>query len=47
MTMIGNSLLHMIIVEQKVYEPSLILEKLHEGVKQSLRQEKEKHTKAI
>ncbi|TAD98299.1 MAG: GAF domain-containing protein [Bacteroidetes bacterium] len=39
MSMIGNQILHEIIIKNKVYEANRILESLHKGVRQALRQE--------
>lgn len=39
MSMIGNSLLNKIVNEDKIFDPALILENLHDGVRFSLKQE--------
>ncbi|MCK4358181.1 MAG: PAS domain S-box protein [Candidatus Cloacimonetes bacterium] len=41
MSMIGNSLLNKIVNEDKIFDPAIILENLHDGVRFSLKQESE------
>ena len=44
MSMIGNTLLQKIVVEQKIYSPAKILEQLHQGIFESLQQDSSGNT---
>lgn len=47
MSLIGNDLLHEIVINQEVIEPNIILEKLHLGVRSLLRQKETKNREGM
>ncbi len=47
MSIIGNNLLNQIINEKQIFHPSLILEKLHKGVRTVLKQDYDSHSSSI